>query len=150
MNLDEEEIQSYSRIFGCMIGTFPFKYLGVPLHYEKLGREDIQPIIDKIIARISCWKGRLLSYGARLLLIKACLASIPIYLMSVIKLPKWAIEVINSQIANFFWNDQEISHKYHLSNIQSLTQKKEHGGIGIPNLLKDLNLCLLAPWVQRY
>jgi hypothetical protein len=86
---------------------------------------------------------------ARLLLIKACLVGIPIYLMSVIKLPKWAIKAINSQIANFFWNDQESSHKYHLSNIQSLTQKKEHGGVGIPNL-KDLNLCLLVSWVQRY
>jgi hypothetical protein len=58
----------------------------------------------------------LLSYGARLLLLKACLASIPIYLMSVIKLPKLAIEAINSQMSNFFWNDQENKHRYHLSN----------------------------------
>jgi hypothetical protein len=63
VNLDEEEIQVYSKRFGCKIGTFPFTYLGVPLHYEKLRREDIQPIIDRIIAWISGWKGRLLSYG---------------------------------------------------------------------------------------
>jgi hypothetical protein len=68
--------------------SFPFKYLGVPLHYEKLRREDIQYIVDKIIKRIAGWKGRLMSYGARLLLLKACLASIPIYLMFVIKFPK--------------------------------------------------------------
>jgi hypothetical protein len=52
--------------------------------------------------RISGWKGRLLSYGARLTLLKACLASIPIYLMSIIKFSKWAIEAINSQMARFF------------------------------------------------
>jgi hypothetical protein len=56
----------------CRLGSFPFKYLGVPLHHEKLRREDIHPIIDKIIKRIAGWKGRLLSYGIRLLLLKVC------------------------------------------------------------------------------
>jgi hypothetical protein len=123
--------------------------LGVPLHYEKLKREEIQPIVDRILARISGWKGRLLSYGARLTLLRACVTNIPIYLLSVINFPKWAIKAINSHMANFFWNDQQNRHKYHLSNIYSLTQKKEFGGIGIPDL-RDLNLCLLASWVQRY
>jgi hypothetical protein len=104
MNLTEDETNHYSRIFCCKVGSFPFKYLGVPLHYEKLRREDIRPIVDKVINRISGWKGRL-SYGARLVLLKACLASIPIYLMSLIKFSKWAIDAINSQMANFFWDD---------------------------------------------
>jgi hypothetical protein len=47
------------------------------------------------------------------------LASIPVYLMSVIKFPKWVIEAINTQMA-FFWSDQENKHKYHLSNWHSL------------------------------
>jgi hypothetical protein len=124
-------------------GGFPFKYPGVPLHHEKLRREDIQPIVNKVINRILGWVGRLLSYAARLTLLKACLASIPIYLMSVIKFSKWAIESITSQMSNFFWDDQEIKHRYHMSNWKSLTQKKEFGGMGIPDL-RDLNLCLLA------
>jgi hypothetical protein len=78
---------------------FPFKYLEVPLHYDKLRKEDTQPLVDKIIIRVARWKGRLLSYGARLALLRACLAIIPIYLMSVIKFPKWAIEAINSHMA---------------------------------------------------
>jgi hypothetical protein len=41
VNLGEEETLQYSRIFYCKVGYFPFKYLGVPLHYEKLRREDI-------------------------------------------------------------------------------------------------------------
>ena len=72
--------------------TVSFKYLGVPLHYAKLRREDIQPVVDKILKQVAGWKGRLLSYGGKLTLLKACLASIPVYLMSVIKFPKWAIE----------------------------------------------------------
>jgi hypothetical protein len=113
----------------------------VPLHYQKLRREDIQPIVDKIIKRIAGCKNRLLSYGTRITLLKICLASIPIYMTSVIKFPKWVVEAIKSQMANFIWNDQENNRKYHLSNWQSLAQKKKFG---------DLNLCLLASWVQRY
>jgi hypothetical protein len=62
--------------------------MGVPLHFEKLRREDIQPIADKVINRVLGWKRRLLSYGARLVLLRACLTIIPIYLMSLIKFPK--------------------------------------------------------------
>jgi hypothetical protein len=49
----EEEGQNYSRIFCCKLENFPFKYLGVPPHYDKLRKEDIQPIVDKIIKRIA-------------------------------------------------------------------------------------------------
>jgi hypothetical protein len=52
-------------------------------------------------------------------------------------------------MGKFFWDDLESKHKYHLSNWLSLAQKKEHGGLDIPDL-RDLNLCLLAAWVQRY
>jgi hypothetical protein len=48
------------------------------------------------VIRVAGWKGKLVLYGARLTLLGACLASIPIYLLSVIKFPKWAIKVINT------------------------------------------------------
>jgi hypothetical protein len=127
INLDEEEAHEFAKIFCCKTGSFPFRYLGVPLHYEKLKREDIQPIVDQVMGRIPSWSGRLLSYSVRQTLLKVCLASIPIYLMSVIRFPKWAIKAINSQMSKFFWDDLEGNHKYHLSNCQSLTQKKEQG-----------------------
>jgi len=66
-----------------------------------------------------------------------------------IKFPKWAICAINSQMANFFWNDQEDRHNYHLANMQLIAQKKEFGGLGIPDH-RNLNLCLLGAWVSRY
>jgi hypothetical protein len=52
INLEEGGSNNYARIFCCKLGNFPFKYLGMPVHYEKLRREDIQPIVDKIIKKI--------------------------------------------------------------------------------------------------
>lgn len=116
MNLEEEEINSLAQIFGCKNGNLPITYLGVPLHHSKLRKEDLQPVIDKIIKRVAGWRGRLFSYGGRIILIRACLASIPIYLLSVIKFPSWAIHAINSQMAHCLWDNYAGHHKYHLAN----------------------------------
>jgi hypothetical protein len=47
-----------------------------------------------------------MSHAARMALLKACLANIPIYsyiLMPVIKFPKWSIKDINSQMGKKFY-----------------------------------------------
>jgi hypothetical protein len=31
---------AYSSIFGCQCGTYPFKYLGIPMHCKRLGNND--------------------------------------------------------------------------------------------------------------
>jgi hypothetical protein len=67
------------------------KYLGVPLHYKKLRKEDLQPVIDKILKKAGGWRGRLLNHAAKLELVRSVLASISLYLLSVIKFPKWAL-----------------------------------------------------------
>jgi hypothetical protein len=62
MNFREEgEIHTYANIFGCPVGALAIKYLGIPLHFQKLKREELQPLIDKIIKRIARWRGKLLT-----------------------------------------------------------------------------------------
>jgi hypothetical protein len=148
INLEQDEAQTFAQTLS-RLGSFPMKYLGAPLHYKKLRREDLQPVVDKVIKKAGGWRGKLLSYKAKIILIKSCLASIPTYLLSLIKFPKWAIKMINSQIAHCFWDDYEGHHKYHLANFGMLSQKIEFAGARIPNLA-DMNLCLLASWVKRY
>jgi hypothetical protein len=95
------EAHEIAHLLNCLVGTLSFKYFEVPLHHRKLKREDIQPIVDKLIKRIADWRGRLLAYNSRLTLIKSCLASILIYLMSFLKFPKWVIRLIESQMSNY-------------------------------------------------
>ena len=70
------------------------------MHYTKLRKEDLQPIVDKLLKKVFGWRGKLLTHAARLELVRSVLASIPLYLLSVIKFPKWAIKLINSQMAH--------------------------------------------------
>jgi hypothetical protein len=41
------------------------KYLGVPLHYTKLRKEDIQPFVDKLLKKAAGWRGRLLNQAVQ-------------------------------------------------------------------------------------
>jgi hypothetical protein len=76
----EEFTQIVSNIFHYPIGEFPIKYFGIPVHYEKLARKDVQPLVDKLLKRIAGWRGKLLSLAARAMLIKTCMVSIPVYI----------------------------------------------------------------------
>jgi hypothetical protein len=85
-----------AHVLSCLVGALPFKYLGVPIHFEKLKRDDLQSVIDKLIKLIASWRGKLLAYSRSLELIRSCLASIPVYLLSFVKFSKWAIRLLES------------------------------------------------------
>lgn len=55
---------------GISRGSFPFKYLGVPLTTRKLNFTDCKPLIEKTVARI---RSKMLSYAGRIQLL--CLVS---------------------------------------------------------------------------
>jgi hypothetical protein len=127
---DQDESKFFADIFWCPVGDFPIKYLGIPLHFQKLRREDLQPLIDKIIKRIAGWRGKLLTQAGRLVLIKTCIASIPVYLLSLFKFPRWAIDLINSHMAHCFWDSYEGHKKMHLANLICMKKKHWGGGVG--------------------
>uniref|UniRef100_A0A0A9HL27 Uncharacterized protein n=1 Tax=Arundo donax TaxID=35708 RepID=A0A0A9HL27_ARUDO len=106
--MEDQNIHNAAHILNFSVGAFSIKYLGVSLHFAKLRREDLQHVVDKIVKRVAGWRGRLLGSAIRLTLVKKCLASIPIYLLSFIKFPKWAIEAINSQMAHCVWTIMRI------------------------------------------
>jgi hypothetical protein len=60
INMHEEQIHLATHIFGCHVGSFPVKYLGIPLRFDKLRREYLQTVIDKILKKITSLRGKLL------------------------------------------------------------------------------------------
>jgi hypothetical protein len=63
------------------------KYLGYYLKENNHRVADWNWIIQKIEKRIGCWSFRWLSLGGRLVLAKAVLQSIPVYWLSLVKIP---------------------------------------------------------------
>jgi hypothetical protein len=127
--VESDVVHDIAHILACPVGELPIKYVGIPLHFGKLRREDVQPLLDKLLKRMGDWRGRLLAYSSRLTLVKTYLISIPIYLLSFIKFSKWAIRLLESQIAHCLWNNASDSHKYDLVNWQLMSMNKEFGGL---------------------
>jgi hypothetical protein len=77
----------YSDIFGCGVGSFPFKYLGILMHHRKLSNTDWRVLEERFQKKLSGWKGKLLSVGGRLVLINSILNSLAMFMFSFSKVP---------------------------------------------------------------
>jgi hypothetical protein len=60
--------------------------------------------------------------------------TIPVYLVSFFKFPKWALDIINSHMANCLWDDYEGHGKIHLANWKLISMSRKDGGLGVPDL----------------
>jgi mannosylglycoprotein endo-beta-mannosidase len=89
---DEQKAIWYAEMMNCTTGHWPIKYLGVPVSRARLHVKDWIYLDEKVLKRLDGWKGGSLSYGGKLILINACLSSIPTYAMSMYLLPKAVIK----------------------------------------------------------
>ena len=57
INDEESWANVYAEIFNCQMGTFPIKYLGVPVSPSRLHISDWMPLLEKSNKRLDVWKG---------------------------------------------------------------------------------------------
>ena len=108
---DMNKSKLYSDLFNCAVGSWPIKYLGVPVSGSKLHIMDWVPLDEKLVKRLDGWKGGVLSIGGRIVLIKACLSSIPIYCMPMYLLPKTIVKRLDRTRKRFFWQGSDTKKK---------------------------------------
>ncbi|WVZ48782.1 hypothetical protein U9M48_000191 [Paspalum notatum var. saurae] len=142
----KQQEEAYSHLFGCSLGSFPFRYLGIPMHYRKLSNKDWALVEDRFEKKkLSGWKGKLLSIGGRLVLINFVLSSLPMFMLFFFKVPKGVLQKMDYCRSKFYWQNDQHRKKYRLARSEILCQPKDQGGLGIlnPNLQ---NKCLLSKW----
>lgn len=109
---DSAKALIFSEILNCAIGSWPIKYLGVPVSGSRLHILDWLPLDGKLLKRLDGWKGSVLSIGGRLTLLMACLSSIPIYCLSMYLLPKTVIKRMDRTRKRFMWQGGSTKRKY--------------------------------------
>jgi hypothetical protein len=62
------------------------------MHYRELNNNDWKLIEERIEKKLSCWKGKHLSYWGRLVLINSILSSLPMFKMSFFKVPRGVLK----------------------------------------------------------
>ncbi|KAG5584839.1 hypothetical protein H5410_045273 [Solanum commersonii] len=66
LELKQTKLRVVCTLIGFIKGLLPFRYLGVPLSIKKLLVGQFQPLLDKILERITVWTVKFLSYVGRL------------------------------------------------------------------------------------
>ena len=59
--------------------------------------------VDQIVARLSLWNNKFLSFGGRLILLKFVMSSLSVYFLSFFKAPSCIISSIESIFKSFFF-----------------------------------------------
>ena len=148
--LSTEELSGCSQILETPIGTLPIRYLGVPLVHRRLRIQDWQPVFEKVETRLGGWRARLLSCGGRLVLLKSVLAAIPIYYMSIFKMPAGVRRHLEKTMRSFFWRGSQLEESRGAALVAWTTvcRPVSQGGLGIRHL-QHTNMALLTKWVCR-
>ncbi|KAJ9536534.1 hypothetical protein OSB04_un000286 [Centaurea solstitialis] len=102
-NVPLEDRQVILNILPLNTGTFPIRYLGVPLSATCLRVGDFAPLINRVRGRIHDWKSKFLSYGGRKQLIMSVLQSMQLYWMMVFVLPSSVIHDLEGMFRDFLW-----------------------------------------------
>ena len=104
---------------------------------------------ERFRRKLPLWKRQYISKGEILTLIRSTLSNLPIYPMSLFRLPKSVQFRLEKIQRDFLRRGENIGRKIPLINWSTVCSSKENGGLGIRNL-SSLNRSLLGKWEWRF
>jgi hypothetical protein len=105
-----------------------FKYLGCFLKPNCYNKDDWYWLVRKFVKRIANWSLRLLSLGGSVTLVKVVLESIPVYWLSLAKIPKRILNIIRRRMFSFMWCRKKEKEGIHLISSDKISKTKNLGG----------------------
>ncbi|KAM2375829.1 hypothetical protein ACFXTH_044543 [Malus domestica] len=149
INSKSEKLNRMADSWGCEVGCWPIKYLGLPLGGRPRAIKFWDPVVETMERRLQSWKKAFLSREGKLTLIQSVLGSLPIYYMSLFKIPCRVKRRLEKLMKGFLWEGVEEGKKTHLVRWELVTKNKEERGLGVGNL-RNQNEALLAKWLWRF
>ncbi|GKB48615.1 RNA-directed DNA polymerase, eukaryota, reverse transcriptase zinc-binding domain protein [Tanacetum coccineum] len=127
-HVDHDKVTRAANKLGCQILKAPFLYLGSYVGGNMHRLKSWDDIIGRVRRRLSNWKMKMLSIGGRLTLVKSVLGSMPIFHMSLFKVPQNKASWVQ-------WSKALAS--------------KDNGGLGISSLFALNRGCPRKRWEYR-
>nr|GFA81863.1 RNA-directed DNA polymerase, eukaryota, reverse transcriptase zinc-binding domain protein [Tanacetum cinerariifolium] len=104
---------------------------------------------EKVISRLSRWKMKTLSIRGRFTLFKSVLGSMPIFHMSIFKVPSSILKNLEAIRSRLFNGQEPTSKKASWVKWSQVLTSKEKGGLGVSSLYA-LNRGLMFKWLWRF
>ncbi|KAL7260348.1 hypothetical protein ACSBR1_006087 [Camellia fascicularis] len=133
----------------CSVDKLPINYLGMPLGANPKRAATWELIIKNVKKRLSSWKRRYLSLRGRITLVKSVLSSLPLYYMSLFRIPSTVANTIDKFQRSFLWGDSEEKKKLHLVSWKDCSLSRKFGGLGFRKS-RDNSESLLYKWWWRF
>lgn len=130
-------------LMGCKKGNLSATYLGIPLRANLKNKSVWDGVKERFRRKLAMWKRYYLSEGGRFTLIKSTLSNLPIYVMSILRIPVLVAARIEKMLRNFLWGSNTTQKKIHLLAWKMCCPGKKEGGLGIKNMVR-FNKALLA------
>ena len=141
-----EEVDEMAAELGCRMGQLPAVYLGLPLEAPNKASSVWDGVEERVRRRLALWKRQYISKGGRITLIKTTMASMPLYQMSLFRMPKTVARRLEKLQRDFLWRGGNLEKKGHVVNWEVVCAVKEKGGLGLRKLTL-LNKALLGKWL---
>ncbi|GJR53414.1 RNA-directed DNA polymerase, eukaryota, partial [Tanacetum coccineum] len=127
VNVGVDKIKAATSKLGCLILKTPFSYLGTKVGGNMSRIQAWVEIVDRVKSRLSKWKMKSLSIGGRLTLLKSVLGSMPIFHMSIFRVPLAVLRSLESIRSHFFNRHELNSSKASWVKLESVLTSKEKG-----------------------
>ncbi|GKB09320.1 RNA-directed DNA polymerase, eukaryota [Tanacetum coccineum] len=149
IHVNNDNVSRAAEKLGCLVLKPPFTYLGSMVGGDMHRLQSWNDMVDRVKRRLSKWKMKMLSIGGRLTLVKSVLGSMPIFHMSLFKVPSGILHTLESIRSHFFKGHDMSSKKASWVNWNKVIAPKEKGGLGVSSLYA-LNRGLMFKWVWRF
>lgn len=100
-NTSASRINRIRRASRFMDKWFPFNYLGYPIYHGRKKISLFDDMLAQIVKKLNDWQGKMLSYGAEMVLIKHVLQSLPTHILCATNPPKSIIKFMEKIFNNF-------------------------------------------------
>ena len=111
-----EEVDEMAVELGCRVGQLPTVYLGLPLGAPNKASSVWDGVEERVRRRLTFWKRQYISKGGRITLIKTTMSSMPLYQMSLFRMPKTVARRLEKLPRDFLWGGGNLEKKAHLVN----------------------------------
>ena len=129
-----ENLEDLAVELGYSRGNLPSTYLGLPLGMKCKSIQVWDGAEERFRKKLALWKRQYISKGGRLTLIKSTLSNLPIYTMSLYRMPTRVMLRLEKIQRDFLWGGGNLDKKIHLVNWGMVCKSKESGGLGVRRL----------------
>jgi hypothetical protein len=138
-----QQRNAVKEVLGITQELFESKYLGLPTPDGKMNRGKFESLQSRLAKCLVEWDDNHKSHAAKEILLKAVAQAIPLYVMSVFKLPLGLCDELTKVIRRYWWGAENGKCKTHWIGWDSMLRPNSQGGIGFHDM-RLFNQALLA------